>query len=507
MDNIDFFTAIQYGNQSKILSETILEKADNFFAFDGKKATVIRGHEQFGKSGVRVTKNATPLTEKALKIVMYCTIILPLIVLAVKVCARIKHNFYIISTSQLEQKVPSPKFDVVIIGAGPIGITTACALKALNKNLRICVVDKRVDPTRNHGLKIQTDSVAKIHEILNLKAPDADAKAIADIKNIFKNWENSFVKTNQIELDLSKKAQELGVTVIRDSSLNITKASLDHAFDQKGGRLSEIFKHSQVVIGADGTHSVVRQQVMGDKKVDEETMQYIIELKYQTDGKAKPRKFIEAAHQAWINGNLDFESMGSKPVDSKKPATLHIIVDKQTYEACRETNSNGQVKGIFGNSWTLRELSERAKNNNKVKKVYQNLERYIQNVNARGGDCHDEKISTLDVSIFRSKEAVKNYKGKHVMLVGDAFSGMVLQRGLNKGLKEALIAARELNKFFHKPQAADEMPAELAQYQKEAIAIFENEKSWAWAKNAAINAVQQPLNICTKATDTCGAFC
>ena len=53
-------------------------------------------------------------------------------------------------------------YDVVIIGAGPIGITTASLLKTLNKDLKICVLDKRSEPTRKHGLNIRADSMNRL---------------------------------------------------------------------------------------------------------------------------------------------------------------------------------------------------------------------------------------------------------------------------------------------------------------------------------------------------------
>ncbi|MGB1060837.1 MAG: FAD-dependent oxidoreductase, partial [Ketobacter sp.] len=36
----------------------------------------------------------------------------------------------------------SMEYDVVIVGAGPAGLSTACKLKQLNEELAVCVVEK-----------------------------------------------------------------------------------------------------------------------------------------------------------------------------------------------------------------------------------------------------------------------------------------------------------------------------------------------------------------------------
>lgn len=60
------------------------------------------------------------------------------------------------------EPLPNHHFDVVIIGAGPLGMTTACTLKAIHKQLNICVLEKRTVSTRDHSLKINWDAVSKI---------------------------------------------------------------------------------------------------------------------------------------------------------------------------------------------------------------------------------------------------------------------------------------------------------------------------------------------------------
>lgn len=390
-------------------------------------------------------------------------------------------------------------YDVVIVGAGPIGITTACTLKALHKDLKICVLDKNAESKRNHGLSVGYDSVGKIHEIINaaLAAPDAmtNTANLTALKEIFKNWKNSFIRTSKIEQDLAKTAKEFGIEVLRDKAYEVSESNFDQLFDkevEQPTQLQQIFSKAKVVIGADGTHSAVRKKAMGDKLTDQAVMQYLIELKYQTDGNMEPRSSKEASFEASVCGHVDFESMNKKPSEENKPVTLHIVTDKETYESLREVGKDGKLKGVFGNSWTLADLKEKGKTDEKIKKVYQQCQHHLQNIAERGGHCYDEKISTLELQVFRSEESVKEYKGKYVLLAGDANSAMVLERGFNKGLQEAALCAQAVADFFKEKPATkpDQVPHQFTSYQDKVRKIFISEIRWAKFKNALLSVAQ-----------------
>lgn len=394
-------------------------------------------------------------------------------------------------------EVKEPKFDVVVFGAGPVGITTACALKAMNQNLRICVLDKRPEPQRNHGLNIRRDSVSKINEILDeaFFSPTANVSDIKELKRIFANWNENFIRTNKIENDLAKTAARMGVEVVRDKECEINENYLNQRVTRNSNyTMYKIIRSAMVLIGADGSHSIVRKTVMKDKLADEKTLQYLIELKYQTEGKVTPRSWWEGSIEGSKCGNLDIESMNRKKCEEKKPVTLHIFVDKATYDLFRETQ-NGKMKGVFGNSWSLNEIKERAKKNPKIKRVYQTFRRHLNGIEKRGGQCYEEKISTLEMRIYRSKNAVKKYKDKYVLLAGDSNSGMILERGFNKGLKEASLCAQAVSTFFTNRTAAKKMPKEFIRYQKETRAIFKQEKWWAELKMGLINQASKVLDF------------
>ncbi|WP_059360088.1 FAD-dependent oxidoreductase [Parachlamydia acanthamoebae] len=369
-------------------------------------------------------------------------------------------------------------YDVVIIGAGPIGISTACALKAMNKKLKICVLDKRPTATRTHGLKIYNDSIAKISHILH-RSRNKENSSQVDIQQLkakFKEWKKHFVPTDKIEADLKEIAKGQGIKVKRKEAYELTENHLQRLLDDTSSpesdqKILQILRNAKVVIGADGAHSVVRKKVMGNKLAEKKTRQYVVQLKYQTVGDAKPRNFFDASAMP-LGGFVDFELMSKANKGTQKPVTLNVVVDKKTYEALKPSGTEN-TKGTFRHPWSLEEIQEKSKTDKKVYRVYRN---FLKNLKTHS-DYTDAKVSTIELATYRSKESVKNHNGKIFLLVGDANSGMILGRGFNKGLKEAGLCAQAVAKFFEKehPETGS-IPDEFMQYQREAKKTFSQEK-------------------------------
>ena len=394
-------------------------------------------------------------------------------------------------------------FDVVVIGAGPGGISTSCMIRALNPDLRICVLDKHEKAVRKHGLKIRTDSIEVISVLLKKTIDTVTDNQERKLKlthllNVFNSWSGNFVRTSTIEENLLDAATSNDVTVLRGKEYRVKEKYLESLLgDQFPQNLSErvqslyaIFKDAKIVIGADGAHSVVRKVVMQDTLVGQELIRHVVELKFQTPGSTISRSILESSILSSKHGLLTFESMSKSVTEDLKPATLHVFVPQETFAALR-VEENGVIKGVFGNSWTLKDLSERFKSNPYISKLDAIYQSYIESLKERNGACIDEKISTIVINIYRSERAYCHFKeSKHVLLIGDAESGIVLEGGFNKCLKGVAACAKAVDDFFKSGDDSKKLSV-LETYQFILKQIFEKERAYAKTKYSVLKVAEK----------------
>ncbi len=293
-------------------------------------------------------------------------------------------------------------YDVVVIGAGPVGIATACSIKAVNNSIQICVLDKLARRERHHEVLVKADTIEKIQYVLSEAQKNyfSANDNVDRLMGVIRNWKDRVIPISKIEADLAGEARRMGVKVLRGKEYEVGEALLD----SEG--LERIFSAAKVIIGADGPDSVVRRVVM---PVDVKKG-HAVALSYKTEG--------GASH------------------------ILQVSVKKETFDAL-----------CLKNSWTLEEL--RAEEEQNIKEIYQRLQAYTNGMKARMIQCLEEKVSTLEMSIFRSEPCAMFYRGKWVLLVGDAESRAALGNGFSKGLRGAAACANTVTTFFS-PNYVDE---------------------------------------------------
>ena len=92
----------------------------------------------------------------------------------------------------------------------------------------------------------------------------------------------------------------------------------------------------------------------------------------------------------------------------------------------------------------LEELKDRPN----VEQVYKQLKAYTDGMIARGEKVSEDKVSVFETKIYRSAHRALTFKGRVVLLVGDAESGVISGNGLNKGLKGAAFCAYAVSTYF-----------------------------------------------------------
>ncbi len=378
------------------------------------------------------------------------------------------------------------KYDVAIVGAGPAGAGYAAMLKAIDPERSVCVVDTRAETRRSYSLSVAKDSIAAIHKVLEdnlqyIRDPVQVRQFMAEIKL----WQGSDISAQKIEEKLGEWAKRFGVTITRKVKYKeaLTAQEIDKLLSsQEDARLTEeqrelrgYFRQALVIIGAAGAHCPVRQRYMNggdaEKRVEVQNMQYFIEMKYQTDGKTKRRNIAKVFKGSSCEG-VGFETM---PRDDNKPkfATIHFFVGQTTYDAFSQATDK--------TPWDLERLQDEACQNPIVENMARKIAHYLEGLIYRGGTCIQPKIKRLPITIYRSAEVVKVHEGRVIVEVGDALSGAVFARGVNKALKEAARLAQHTRDFFHsgKPIEEGRVPEAFRTYETEVLQIFDEERKTA----------------------------
>ena len=159
------------------------------------------------------------------------------------------------------------RFDVIIVGAGPVGLWVACEVKLAG--IDVAVIERRAGPTAQsraltiHGRSLELFALRGIADrLLKTGRPIPTGHyAVLDTRLDFSPFDTRFPYTLFIpqavtEAKLEERAMELGVTVRRGVEVKAIGDRGDHVRIATEG---EEFV-AEYVVGADGARSIVRQQ-------------------------------------------------------------------------------------------------------------------------------------------------------------------------------------------------------------------------------------------------------
>lgn len=320
--------------------------------------------------------------------------------------------------------------NVVIVGAGPVGLWTAVQTKINNKDAEIVVLEKYEKYKRSHVLKIESSSLPWLFSSSPLYP------LVQDLKK------KKVVPTNEIEGKLKDLAHKLGIKILIQ---NVTDPN----------ELPKQFPKAKVFVGADGSHSVMRGKVCDNKFSIEKTLNYVAEVKYQVQGKATKAYPLVKARINNIIKTFGQEHIGRRNLATDTtPVTLRIFINEKTYNQLKD-------EATFKTPLKLR---------SNVRPVDISLLQHIQKwldikkeVYEENRVKGSENITVTHLGYYVSDKFVRRENDITWCLVGDAAFGVPFFRSLNNGFlcgtKLAKYIGRSLepnqSKVFTKNSAKD----------------------------------------------------
>lgn len=295
--------------------------------------------------------------------------------------------------------------DIVVVGAGPIGLFTAIEMKLHNPALQIKIVERNKQYSRHHILKLEE---ASLQNSLTCQTYEAVQKL------------HGFVPTSEIESTFLEIAQNLGIEI--ETGVKI----------QNPRELLKQYPTAHTVIGADGAHSTVRRHLFDDKKIVDTNLQYIVEIKYKAQGPTSCLSNLVYGPALGQINHFISENVG-KEKNGETPVSLFIFVDKETYTEIRQV-PNGRLTDLKPNSKRMKDLLNTLRPWLSLRKTAVG-EAMVKN---------SEKINGVALSVYQSECFAKEIDEKRVYLVGDAAAAVPYFRALNAGLISATLTAKTI---------------------------------------------------------------
>jgi hypothetical protein len=302
---------------------------------------------------------------------------------------------------------------ILFVGAGPVGLMTAIQTKLHYPNLDIIMLEKYTEYKRKHALQLAQSSFADAH-------PDEEFQKL--IHSLDRD-----IRTNELEDKLLVFAKNLNIKI-------------DYTAVSDCNKLIEQYPDVNIIVGADGSHSIVHQQVFNHQYQLQKTMQYIVELKYEVEGKARPLNiFTEIGPTKSFSKHYVSEYVGHEK-QGKTPLAIRIFVDHATYESMKEAT--------FKSPYNLEKIDQIKEDNNHLAALNKSIQawllarRNLANENRIEGS---ERITITNLPIYASEHFVKESMGRTWFLVGDAAFGVPYFRSLNNGILCSSQLAKAIN--------------------------------------------------------------
>lgn len=352
------------------------------------------------------------------------------------------------------------KPSVVFVGAGPVGLMAAIQLKLYHPELPILMREKYQEYQRGHLLYLNQSSFKGTH-------PNPD------FQEMLKQFPQR-IRTNELEAALLDFSKKLGIE-IEYAAVNDCK------------KLAKEYPDAKVIVGADGSHSVVHESIFGHQYQIHKPLKYIAEVKYEVKGKALPlNTFTEMLPAETYTNHLVSEYVGREK-NERTPVSLRIFINEETYKK--------MINATFKNPF---KLSEKDKIESSL---YYTINNWLTARAELAGEHrleNSEKITVTNLPVYASKEFVTNRYSKTWFLVGDAAFGVPYYRALNNGILCSSQLAKTIDAMLNHCQLEEESftsslakKIEPTEYYSKYMKSLVNKEDWvASIKNTGVTSLE-----------------
>ena len=307
--------------------------------------------------------------------------------------------------------------DVLVVGAGPVGLFCAWQIKSRQPHLTVRVLEKRTYEkafVRQNTVKIEAESLITG---LNKKI---DKKLFENLKGI--------VKISKIQKYFLEEAKKKGVQIV-------------FGYEVSGkDQIKKEYPNTKYVIGADGRRSIIRKDIFANKYALDTVLQKIVQIKYelkkgQSGQKLETQHWFEWLKLLQLNEKVNhaFTEITSK----REPTAIRLFIPIHEKEYTLIKNKLEKLKQLEI------KLDDKIVEDtvpllfNSVKAI---VEKRKQVLNETIVDTPTIRPITLD--LYQSKKVYTKHKNVSYMLVGDSSFGLPYFRACNVGL----LCATELSK-------------------------------------------------------------
>jgi len=363
---------------------------------------------------------------------------------------------------------------VTIIGAGPVGLWTAVQIKQQDETIAVKIFEKHEEYQRVHGLRLNIQNLQSPHNGEHL------VSWIQSLQNVSSDSKTIFVSTKELEDKLLEVATSLGVEIVYEA-VNTTE------------RLKELAETSNILVGADGSKSFVRETAFADSELKTKDFKFIIELKFQFQSEAS-------------NNNLMFDKVKELYPTEK---LLNFLAEEQICEKINQgTNKRQSTLRFFVDEETYTNLGiVTFKNPKNLKNHWSELPKKLQDdilawfaakqMTKKLLDFKPEEcaISKLTISAYRSPKVYQSENSMNYILVGDSAGGVPYFKALNIALKSSSTLANHVIKFLKDDKDSKD---ELVKYEEFYTKLIRKEITRAEWKTVALNQVDKFVKISSK---------